>query len=148
MSTPSAASLFGNKPAYSGLSVKGLANSPDSLVLIPVPALVAAATLSSAQTLGKMIVYTPTEAVAATTPTAAALIAALGGARKGMSFDLHIRNASAGAFAVALAAGAGVTVSGTPTVAQNNAKTFRFVVVNPAAGSEAITAYSLGTAVF
>jgi len=82
------------------------------------------------------------------TPTAALIVAGFADCNVGFSFDVHIRNTADGAETITLTAGTGVTISGTATIAQNNAKTFRFVVTNNAIGSQAVTAYSLGTVVF
>lgn len=82
------------------------------------------------------------------TPTAAALVAALQGARAGLSFEFSILNNSGAANAVTVTAGAGVTLSGTMTVAQNNIKRFLARVTNATPGSEAVTVYSLGTSTF
>jgi len=82
------------------------------------------------------------------TPTAAQIVAAYPDCNVGFSFDVHIRNTADAAETITLTAGTGVTISGTATIAQNNAKTFRCVVTNITIGSQAVTAYSLGTVVF
>jgi hypothetical protein len=81
-------------------------------------------------------------------PTAALLVAAIQGAMVGTSFEFHIRNTADAAETLTISAGTGGTTSGTMTIAQNNAKTFRVVLTNVGIGSEAYTVYSLGTVTF
>ena len=108
-----------------------------------------ALTYTTAQVLGGLILRDTNGAGRTDTlPTAALLVAALTGLHVGSSFTLHIRNTASGANTLTVAAGTGGTISGTATVAQNNAKTFRIVFTNITSGSEAYTAYSLGTTVF
>jgi hypothetical protein len=80
------------------------------------------------------------------TPTAALLVAAIPGAVAGSAREFCIRNTADAAETITITAGdAGVTLSGTMTIAQNNTKRFRAVVTNAGAGTEAVTVYSLGT---
>lgn len=81
-----------------------------------------------------------------TTPTAALLKAAIEGCEVYTAFRVEIRNA--GDTVLTVAAGTGVTVSGTATIANGSTKGFLVVFTATAAGSEACTAYSLGTSVF
>jgi len=60
----------------------------------------------------------------ATTDTAANIIASIPQAIVGKSYKLRVINASSGAFAWTLAAGASVTLSGTMTIAQNTWRDF------------------------
>jgi hypothetical protein len=103
----------------------------------------AAATLTTAQTINGLILSTPTAARAHTTPTATELLTALDNKFVGASFELNYRNTSAGAYAITLTAGTGVTVTGTATVAQNATATFLAVVTDVA--TPAITFYRVGT---
>lgn len=142
-------SVFGYIPQYSSVSpaqLQQLGYYPGKNV---VTSLSSTATLTTAQSLGGMVLANATAgAITLTSPTAAAMVAAMNSPQAGTSFILHIRNTAGAANNVTLAGGTGVTVSGTPTVAQNNCKSFLCIVDDASAGSEAITAYSLGTAAF
>ena len=105
-------------------------------------------TLTTDQVLGGLIIRSFLAARSDTLPTAAALVEAIQGCMVGTSFRFLVRNAAAGAFAQTLVAGTGGTVSGTATVAQNNAKEYLVVFTNVTAGSEAYTVYSISTGVF
>ena len=76
-----------------------------------------------------------------TTPTAAAIYNELGDPAVGSTFQLIIRNTTAGAFSTTIQGGSGVTVSGTATIAQNNTKLFIGRIISPTA----VTLYSVGT---
>lgn len=78
-------------------------------------------------------------------PTAALMLAALSGAEVGQAIRFTIRNTADAAETITMTAGAGATLSGTMTIAQNNSKTFLLVFTNVTASSEAYTLYSLGT---
>lgn len=80
-------------------------------------------------------------------PSASALVAYILGCEVGTSFEFTVRNTAAGAFALTMTAGAGITISGTATIAQSNSKRFVGVVTSITEGSEAVTVYSLGTVV-
>lgn len=104
-------------------------------------------TLTVQQMLSRVIVRTgPSSAgFTDTTPTAAALVAALPGAAVGNWFELLIINKSVETQTIA--AGSGVTVTGdTLTIATINAKEFMCVFTNVTVGSEAVTMYSKGAA--
>jgi hypothetical protein len=81
-----------------------------------------------------------------TTPTAAALVAALPQDLRqvGGVFFLEITRTDAAAVALTIAGGTGVTVTGTATIAASTNRTFLCYFTNVTAGSEAITLYSLG----
>jgi len=81
------------------------------------------------------------------TPTAAAIVAAIPGAKVGSSREFVIRNTADAAETITITAGAGVTLSGTMTIAQNNSKRFRLVCTNVGSGTEAVSIYSEGTLV-
>jgi hypothetical protein len=93
-----------------------------------------------------MVLHASGAGASLNTPSAADIVSALGGAIIGTGVRLHIRNTGAGAST--LSAGSGVTLSGTAATATLNAKTWVFVVTNNVVGSEAVTAYSLGSTVF
>jgi hypothetical protein len=86
-------------------------------------------TYTPAQFLGGMI-FRDTGGVARndTTPSASAMLAAMPGAFVNQSIDVYIKNTSAGAFGITVLAGAGVTLNGTMTIAQNQARIFRLIV--------------------
>jgi hypothetical protein len=108
-----------------------------------------AVTLTAAQVLGGMILEDPSGgAVTATLPTAALLTAAVPGVRIGDTFEFTIRNTADANETITVGAGSGNTLSGTATIAQNYSKKFKAVWTAVAAGSEAVTYYSLGTVVF
>ena len=109
----------------------------------------AAVTYTAAELLGGLILRDCNGAGRSdVTPTAAQLVAAVQGARPGLSFEFSLLNNSSGATTCTVTAGAGVTLSGTMTIAQNNIKRFLCRITNATAGSEAVTIYSLGTSVF
>jgi hypothetical protein len=106
--------------------------------------------ITAAQVLGKLILRDCNGAPRQDTlPTAAAMVAAIKGCVAGTYFEFVLRNTSAGAHTLTVAApDAQVTISGTVTVAQNNTKRFGVLITNVGAAAEAYTAYSLGTSVF
>ncbi len=112
-----------------------------SQVLLRTKAIVAladaAATLTAAQLIGDgLFQITPTVARNLATDTAANLVAAMPGCQVGTTFEFSA--ACLAAYAVTLVAGTGVTLVGSAVV--NNASgTFRGVVTNATAGSEAVT---------
>jgi hypothetical protein len=107
-----------------------------------------AGTLTTAQMLGGLILRDPAGGNRTdTTPTAAALVAAIGGVKNGTSFYLVYRNTADAAETITVAGGTGVTISGTATIAQNNTKIFLVRVDEVTSGSEAVTVYSVGTMV-
>lgn len=79
------------------------------------------------------------------TPTAALIVAAIPCAAVGDTFNFDIRNTADAAETITVTAGAGVTLSGTMTIAQNNTRRFRAVVTN--VETPAVTIYSMGTVV-
>lgn len=104
-----------------------------------------AVTYTAAQLLGGLILRDPNGAGRSdVTPTAALIIAALPEYQVGSSFEFVIRNDADAAETITLTAGSGVTLSGTMTIAQSNAKRFLAVITS----ASAVTIYSLGTLVF
>lgn len=87
-------------------------------------------------------------AVNITTPTAAALVAANPGKPVGHTISLWIRNEADAAETITLVGDTGVTVDGDADIGQNNCKLFLFRFDNVTSGTEAITAYSMGTLVY
>ena len=105
-----------------------------------------AVTYTAAEILGGLIKRDPNGAGRSdVTPTATLLIAAMPGAKVGDSFVFTIVNDADAAETITLTAGTGVTLSGTMTIAQSNAKAFQVVITGVA--TPAATVYSLGTVV-
>lgn len=77
-------------------------------------------------------------------PTASELYETFGRPKVGQTFKLHIRNTADAAETITMTTATGLTLSGTMTIAQNNAKDFVGVFTS----STAVTIYSLGTVVF
>jgi hypothetical protein len=113
-------------------------------MILPVT-LAAAATLTPAQCISGLIIYTGA-AANLTLPSAAALAEAVQGCMVGTSWELMIKATGAGTATVV--AGTGITLSGTATVATANIRTFLFNFTNVTIGQEAVTVYSEGTAPF
>jgi hypothetical protein len=108
-----------------------------------------AATYTAAQMLGGFILRDPAGAARSDSlPAANLLVAALPGVAVGTTFRVVVRNDAAGAFAITVLAGAGVTLSGTATIGQSNLKVFLVRFTNVSPGTEAYTVYSLGSLVF
>lgn len=107
-----------------------------------------AATLTAAQLLGGIILRDPAgDNRSDVLPTAALLVAAIAGCVVGTALEFTIRNTADAAETITVTAGSGGTVSGTATIAQDNSKRFLVVITNVGSGTEAYTAYSLGTVV-
>lgn len=109
-----------------------------------------ALTYTAAMILGGVILRDPNGAARSdVTDTAAAIVAAIPGCMAGFSFEFYVQNNASGAYTITVTApNASVTLSGTMTIAQGNAKKFLAVITNATPGSEAVTIYSLGTVVF
>jgi hypothetical protein len=103
-------------------------------------------TLTAAQIINGIVRRTAGGAQTDTTPTAAAIVAAIPNAQVGMTFTLKIYNNSGGTHTLGL--GTGVTIATgftsvlTTTAAQRH--TFTFRLANVTASSEAVTVYSDG----
>jgi hypothetical protein len=105
-------------------------------------------TYTAAELIGALILRDPAGGNRSdVTPTAAAIVAGFAGGIVGSSFECTIRNTADAAETITLTAGAGVTLSGTMTIAQNNSKRFLCRLDNVGSGTEAVTIYSLGTVV-
>lgn len=104
-----------------------------------------AVTYSVTQLLGGLVLRDPNGAGRTDiAPTAAQIITALNKPTVGASFEFIIRNTADDAETITLGGSpAGITYSGTMTIAQNNTKKFLAVVTSPTA----VTIYSLGTVV-
>lgn len=132
--------LIGQVPGITDIAV-------DSLI-VTTDATAGALTYTGAQMKGGLILRDPAGGNRSdVTPTAADLVAAVPGAVAGTSFRLTIRNTADAAETITVTAGAGFTLSGTMTIAQNNSKQFLCRIDNVGAGAEAATLYSIGTLV-
>ncbi len=108
-----------------------------------------AKTYTAAELLGRLILRDPNGGNRNdVSPAAAAIVAAIQGCVAGSGFQFTITNTADAAETITLTAGAGITLSGTMTIAQANSKRFLAVVTNAGAGVEAVTIYSLGTVVY
>jgi hypothetical protein len=105
--------------------------------------------LTTAQILQGLLPVDCQDAGSITTPTAAAIVAAINGCQNGTSFDLDIVNY--GDTTLTLALGTGVTkttiggVSAVLTMVTLVSKRFTFVVTNATVGSEAVTVWAFGS---
>jgi hypothetical protein len=101
---------------------------------------------TAAMVLGGLILRDPNGAARADTlPTAAALVAAIPGAVVGDSVEFVIRNTANGAETITVTApDAAVTISGTPTIAQNASTRWLAVLTNVTAAAQAYTCYNVG----
>jgi hypothetical protein len=109
------------------------------------------ATIVANKTVG-LLTGTPTAAAAYTTDTAANICKVFPFVANqnafGFNYIFYLKNTAGGAFTITLTAGAGVTIVGTATVAQNNIKPFLVVLKTCTVGSEAVDMISLGTSAF
>lgn len=104
-------------------------------------------TLAVAQFIGAVLNLSgQTGAQTVTTPSAAAIVAALPDAQVGTSFDFALQNANTSSGAVTLQAGAGVTFRGTVNVPITKTQLYKGVVTNITPGAEAVDLIGLLTA--
>ncbi len=118
--------------------------APDVNATATQTALTDTATVTIAQILNRWLDGTPTAAATYTLPTAALLVAGIPNARVGMEVEFLINNKSGGANTITVEAGSGGTADGTLTVAQNVIRTFKILVTNVTASSEAYFVYGIG----
>ena len=144
MTSLSAPSTFGYRPVYSQMSAIGLLPTFNAID-ITLHTVTSAGTLTAAQCLAGLVFHAGTGG-ALTTPTAAHLVAAMPGCTVGTAFIMNVRTTSTSTST--LTAGTGVTLSGTAATATLNSKAWMVVVTDNLIGSEAVTMYSLGTAVY
>jgi hypothetical protein len=127
----SALGAASDKSASKKLAVKSLANA-------------AGQTLTTLQMLSGILLRSGAAGVSDTTPTAAALVAALTNAAVGDTVDLLIRNNNTGTLTIV--AGSGVTLEGTTTIATVNTRRYALEFTNVTVGSEAVTLHGLEVA--
>lgn len=105
--------------------------------------------LTTAQILQGLLPVDCQDAGSITTPTAAAIVAAIEGCQVGTAFDLDVVNY--GDTTLTMALGAGVTkttiatVAAVMTLVTLASKRFRLVVTNVTPGSEAVTIWAFGS---
>lgn len=78
-----------------------------------------------------------------TTPTAAAIVAAMPGAEANTGYTLSVRNTSG--FTLTLLAGSGVTLGGNTTIAAGQCRVYQIYATNVALGSEAVLVVGVST---
>jgi hypothetical protein len=129
-----------------GSGVLGLPRNTARAATVTTITTASAVTFTAAQILGGLILRDPNGAARADLmPTAADLVAILGGVDDTLGIEFTIRNTADAAETITLTTNTGLTLSGTMTIAQNNSK--RFLAVVTAIGTPAVTVYSLGTVV-
>ena len=146
MSTSANTSTFGYFPQYSGVSTSGLNTTAPSTTKLA-PELLAAAgnqTIAASTVIGGFLQHDPSGGPStATYPTAAELIALIGN-KVGTCIEFTHRNIADAAETITVAPGAGMTMSCTLTIAQNQQKTWKIVVT----GATTVNAYSMGAVTF
>lgn len=136
----SSSGKFGN-----GLTDTGISGRLFSTQTITTESTSSGVTYSVAQFLGGVINRSgPGSGFSDTTPTAAAIVAAIPGCEVGLGFEVTIRNTSG--FTLTMLAGSGVTLSGTTTVATVQTRRYLVRVTNATSSSEAVTVEGLWTA--
>jgi hypothetical protein len=102
-----------------------------------------AVVLTAAESVGAIVVHTPTANQTVTTPIGSSIIAELGSqAQVGQTFDVTVVNLGGASFTSTFTAGAsGVTVTGGGIVAHGTSVTFIGRVTNVTAGSESVIYY-------
>ncbi|OPL10755.1 MAG: hypothetical protein AVO38_16315 [delta proteobacterium ML8_D] len=98
-------------------------------------------TLTTAEVLGGFIDGTPTGAATYTLPTGTLMGGALNQVGIGNAIEFTVKNSSAGAHVITIAAGTDGTTKGTMTIAQNNTKRFLLIMTS----ATEYDLYSLGT---
>lgn len=102
----------------------------------------AGATLTAAQFFSSVLERSgPAAPFSDTTPSAASLIALVGGPEVGIGYDIYYRNLSSQA--MTLIAGSGITLGGTTTVAAGKARLYKVQFTNVGAGTETATIYGV-----
>jgi hypothetical protein len=94
-------------------------------------------TLTVAQSVNAILLRSGAAAVTDTTPTAAAIVAALANPGNNDTFRLTIINTNTGTLTIG--AGTGVTLAGTTTIPTVNTREYVGVITNATKGSEAVT---------
>jgi len=106
-------------------------------------------TMTTAELLGGLLRVDCDDAQTLTTPTAAAIVAAIQGCQVGTSFECDVINYGDTTLTIGL--GTGVTkltihtVAAVLTLVTLTAKRLRFVVTNTTGGSEAVEVYAFGS---
>lgn len=106
----------------------------------------AAATLTAAQLLGGLLTITPTADRNLTLPSAVSLISAMGSAKVGTTIEFTVKNLAAETHAAKLVASSSITnggVAGDLAVAASGTATYKIVISNVTASSEAAVLYKV-----
>jgi hypothetical protein len=105
--------------------------------------------LTTAQLFQGLLPVDCQDAQSITTPTAAAIVAAINGCQVGTAFDLDVVNYGDSTLTMALGSGVTkttiATVAAVLTLATLVSKRFRFIVTNVTPGSEAVTIWAFGS---
>lgn len=137
----------------SGPTIRGFARNGVPLPVFnnDISASATGITLTTTQLINGIMTHSPAGAVADTTPTATAIIAALPSCyvsgTTASTFEFTLLNTAAGANAITLTGGTNVTIVGTAAVPQNFAGNFRGIVT-ACTGTPALKLYSLGQTAF
>ena len=134
---------------YAQQPIPQLQGFPGSIGQTVTTAVTATGALTTVQNFG-IVTANSAGAITLTTDTATNLCAVVGRTStdvQGVFWDLYIKQVGAGSVN-ALAAGTGVTVTGTATVATVNVRHFRAFPTNCTPGSAAVTFLSLETSAF
>lgn len=119
---------------------------PTGFHLVSTIAAAATVTLTARQMLGGMILHNADAGgTATTTATAAELVAAYNGVTTNSSALLIIRN-TGGAGTITISGGTGVTFGDTDTVATGDTGIYLLSFTNTVPGSEAVTMYTIASA--
>lgn len=99
-------------------------------------------TLTVAQFLNTLLQLTTQAGISLTTPSAAAIVAAMVNAQVGSMCDLIIDNQNSGT--MTLVAGAGVTLAGVATTAATTVRrSYKIIVTNATLGAEAVSVWGI-----
>lgn len=137
----------------SGTTIAGFARNgvPTTTFNNDISASATGITLTTTQLINGIMTHSPAGAVADTTPTATAIVAALTACyvsgTTASTFEFTILNTAAGANAITVTGGTGVTIVGTAAVPQNFAGNFRGIVT-ACTGTPTVKLYSIGQTAF
>lgn len=139
---------FPNAKSSEGEAIASLADRVVTAMMAAYTALTSDdPTLTAAQMVNGVVnISGQTTAQDVTTPSAAALVAALPDAQVGSAFDFALQNANTSSGAATVVAGAGVTLTGVTTVPITKTQLYKGIVTNATAGAEAVRLVGLLTA--
>lgn len=138
----------GDTLVYNATTAKWVNQVSQTITTVTTDATAGVIAYSAAEMIGGLILRDPAGAGRAdTVDTAANIVAAFPNPIAGSSFRFVVRNDADAAETITVSTAAGITLSGTMTIAQNNSKEFLVVLDNVTSGAEAVSVYSLGTVV-